>query len=452
MFLSRVTTTFFLLLTVGFAGVGLGVAKFQQAGAGVAQARPDPPRPPGVKPLGIPRPDEAHDASDASIPATIRGRVVAPDGKPVPRATVYLLGWKQDRTAAKPETVATTDADGQFRYDASRIPSGLISPMLVATAGGLACDWEPVQRDGPEMTLRLAAEVPVRGRLLDLEGKPVAGAAVKLLSVGTTTDGNLQAAFNAMRLNPEWLHFEKRIIPLAPAFTPEAKTDADGRFELKGIGQDRVAVLRFEAPGVEAARVYVVTQPDFDPKVVLPQPGEKEMVASGFAPGLRLAVYGPAFTHSAKPSHDITGRVTDGVTGKPIPNVKVVGTAGPVDALGEPHWGNTVETDTDRDGRFRLAGLPKASRRFLHVQPGDNPYLDRLIEVKDVEALKTVAVDIKLDRCVVIDGFIIDQVTGKPVRGEAKYLPMTDNPELTGSVDTRLYRDGFFSLKPTGTW
>jgi hypothetical protein len=229
----------------------------------------------------------------------------------------------------------------------------------------------------------------------------------------------------------------------------DTKTGADGRFELKGAGKGRVAILRFEAPGVEAARVYVVAQPDFDPKVVRPIPGE---VRRGFAPDLRLAVYGPTFTHTAKPSHDITGKVTDKVTGKPVANVTLVGTAEPLNAFREPVWSNPVEVKTGADGRYLLTGLPKAPRRFLHVQPGNNPYLDRLIEVKDVERLEAVTVDIGLDRCVIIEGQLTDRTTGKSVPGLAHYLPLAANPIFKGlgSADVRLYTGPFFTLNPTG--
>ena len=48
-------------------------------------------------------------------------------------------------------------------------------------------------------------------------GKPVGGATVQLLRVGTTRDGNLQPVLEAMRFNPEWLPLEKQIAGLAPA-------------------------------------------------------------------------------------------------------------------------------------------------------------------------------------------------------------------------------------------
>ena len=428
-----------VVLTAGAIGFRLAVAEPRETTAG-----PPPAKAP-----------ETRDAPPAKpVAKTHTGRVLTPDGKPVAKATVYWQGWKRGGEPVKPEPVATTGPDGTFAFDPARLPRAGTAGVLVAAADGWAPGWRPWTRADAETTLRLAAEAPIRGRLLNLEGKPVAGAVVQLRSIGSPPRGDWDAVVNAMRLNPEWVGVEAGIVPAAPVFVPEAKTDADGRFEITGVGKDRVAILRFLAPGVEAAQIHVLTWKDFDPASVLPKGDERETVARGFHPGLRLAVYGSTFSHTAKPSHDITGTVTDAATGKPVAGVKLVGTAAPADAFGEPQFYNPVEATTDKDGRYRLSGLPKALRRFIHVQPGNAPYLDRRIEVADVESLKTATADIKLDRCVVIVGTLTDKTTGKSVRGEAKYLPMPETGPRD-PADTRLYRGqtGYGSAFPaTDTW
>jgi hypothetical protein len=86
------------------------------------------------------------------------------------------------------------------------------------------------------------------------------------------------------------------------------------------------------------------------------------------------------------------------------------------------------------------------------VQCDDVPYLDRLIDVPDVEALKAATADIVLDTCLFIEGVLTDKVTGQPVIGEAKYLPRPV-PDDKSKVDTRLYRyEGFSPLHPAGVW
>jgi RNA polymerase sigma factor (sigma-70 family) len=423
-----------LVMLVGLISIGVGVRQLS-AGSEEKQAT--------TQKRSVKATTEAKPAKDN----TISGRVLDPAGKPVANAAIHLFMRQQGQPRFTATRVATTNAEGRFTC---ALPARrLTGASLVATTPGFASAWVSLAGGEGEPTLRLAEDVPIRGRLLDLEGKPVAGAVVKLLSVGTTKDGKLQGVFNAMRFNPEWLNFEKQVAALAPAFSTQTKTDGDGRFELKSVGKDRVALLRFEAPGIESARVYVVTQKDFDPRVVLPKPQDAR---SGFAPDLRLAVYGASFTHPARPSHDITGTVTDAVTGKPVANITLVGTAEPRGAFGEPTWGNAVEATTDKDGRFLLSGLPKAARRFLHVKPGDKPYLDRLIEVKDNGPKKQVTVDVKLDRCVFVQGQLTDRATGKAVPGHVHWHPLSHNPILQGRAreDVRLYVGGFFSLHPTG--
>jgi RNA polymerase sigma factor (sigma-70 family) len=435
-----------VLMTLALIGavalvVGVGSKSFTAAG-----------QPAEVQtPAKSPDPDKG---TELAVPAkkatTASGRVLTPDGKPVAKATVYWHGWKHNGSPMKPEAVATTGPDGTFTFDPSRRTRGVTAAtMLIATADGWAADWRQWKHSADGTTLRLVPDEPIKGRLLDLEGKPVANAMVRVQSIAHAPAGDWAGVANAFRLNPEWLSLERYITPEAPIFAPEVKTDANGRFELKGIGADRVASLRFQAPGIESAHVYVITAPKFDLSSVLPKSGERE---GGFDPKFRRMVYGPTFEHAARPSHDIIGRVTDAATGKPVAGVRLFGTANAPNAGGEPQWHDPAETTTDIDGRYRLTGLPKAVRRFIHVQCGDAPYLDRLIEVNDVEALKTATADIKLDRCLSVEGVLTDRVTGKPVVGHAIYLPRPEPDDARSKADTRLYRQSSLSLHPTGTW
>jgi RNA polymerase sigma factor (sigma-70 family) len=376
----------------------------------------------------------------------VRGRVLTPDGKPAVNATIYRLDFGSRGLKAAETKVATTGPDGRFEAPATD------QCLFAAAAAGFAPDWfTPGDGDG-DPTLTLAPETPIRGRLIGLEGKPVRGAKVRVLAVTAPADGNLRGAYDAFRLNPEWTGeaLPKRIGGGSAGTPAEATTDADGRFELTGLGRNRVVELRFEADGIEAAKVFVITAPDFDLNAVTPTAAEKTM--SRFLPDYRPAVYGPAFTHAAHPCHVITGAVTDAATGAPVAGVKVVGTAGPTYRSDEPDWSNSVQAVTDAAGRFRLSGLPKARRRFLHAEAGDNPYLDQLIDVRDAEGLAPVPVAVKLHRCVVVEGRLTDAATGRPVKGEAHYAPMTDNEQLTTLPEARLYRGGLFTVHPSGTW
>jgi RNA polymerase sigma factor (sigma-70 family) len=407
----------------------------------------------GMQPPAAAPKDEPKPVVEAKAEAS-RGRVLDGNGKPVAGAAVYWVGHTGSvRKAIPPQKVAVTARDGTFSFDPEKLPKGAVAASLVAAADGWAPDWRLWKPTDGETTLRLVPDATVKGRLLDLEGKPVAGAAVRVQSISHPPGGDWAGVANAFRLNPEWLSLERFVSPFAPLFATEAQTDADGRFQIKSVGIDRVVQLRFHAPAVESANVYVITSEKFDLASVHPKGDELETVARGFEPKLRRIVYGTSFEHTARPSHDIVGTVTDRATGKPVAGVKIVGTANAPDAGGEPQWHDPAEVVTDKDGRYRLTGLPKAQRRFLHVQCDDVAYLDRVIEVKDVEALKTATADIQLDPCLFIEGVLTDKVTGKPVVGEAKYLMRTRPPGVVDRADTKAYRnEGLSSFHPAGTW
>jgi RNA polymerase sigma factor (sigma-70 family) len=373
----------------------------------------------------------------------VRGRVLTPEGTPAANASLYRFDWRLPARRWVQTKVATTGADGRFAVEVRGLH------FLAASADGFAADFTTVE-PGDDLTLALVAnDIPIRGRLLDSRGKPVAQASVCVLNVLAPPNGNLQAAYSAFQMNPEWLWeaLPRRLEGGRAGLPTETKTDGDGRFELKGLGGNRVVELRFAANGIESRRVYVFTVPDFDPRTVTPTAAEKQIVR--FFPDYQPAVYGPNFTHTARADHVVFGTVTDAVTGKPLARVTVAGAAGPLDGSGRPDWSDTLEVTTDTAGRFRLSGLPPARRRFLHVQPGENPYLNRVVELHATDSLPG---EIKLHRCVLLDGRLTDKVTGKPVIGRAQYLPLQDNEQLKAHLDSGGY-PGRFGLFPTsGSW
>ena len=373
----------------------------------------------------------------------VRGRVLRPDGKPAANATIIRRQWDEATGAVKETTVATTGADGRFEVEHRDWTT------LIASARGFAPDWSGQEFAGGDLTLTLAERTNVHGRLVNLEGKPIAGARVKAIAVKAPLRGNLSAAVEAFRINPEWTWsaLPKTLSSPVPQSTAEAKTDGDGRFTLEGFGANRVLELSVEADGLESTRLHVILAADFDPKSVLPRPSER---SSSMSPGYRPTVYGPQFTHALRPCQVITGVVTDESTGAPVPGVKIVGTAGSIRQFNNAAWHDAVECVTDRDGRYRLNGMPKMKGRHLHVQAGDAPYLDRLIDVPDGETTyNPVRVDIKLSRAVVIEGQLLDKVTGKGVQGEAFYLLRESAVLRRFLVDNPVYSQDY-SVRPSG--
>src|SRR5262249_24346914 len=146
----------------------------------------------------------------------------------------------------------------------------------------------------------------------------------------------LTPAYNAFRLNPEWTGqaLPKQFAGGSAGLLPTATTRADGYFELRGIGKDRVAELHFEADGIESGKAVVFTDPTFDPKRLAATERRRYAMSADYHP----AVYGPTFNHAARPGHVIAGTVTDADTGKPVAGVTVVGTAGSVREFRNEAW------------------------------------------------------------------------------------------------------------------
>ncbi len=107
---------------------------------------------------------------------TIRGQVVGPDGKPFPGATVIAARGHRVPNAIgddgnpdfRCEILMRKPADDQGRFE---LRLGQMGFPVLATAPGLGVGY---YREGQPIRLR-PGDLPINGRLIDLEGRPVAG-------------------------------------------------------------------------------------------------------------------------------------------------------------------------------------------------------------------------------------------------------------------------------------
>lgn len=415
------------------ATVGLIVVGFMIGKPGSTAAADDKP---------AARTDAAKETSDQ-----IRIRVVDPDGKSVAGATVYRHGYSHLKSPPTETVVGKTDEDGKLVVE--------WKPFITfhATADGYCAGASGYLEGANAVTIRLAKPHAIKGRLVDLQGKPVPDAKVIVESISASTNDDLTAAYDAYRVNPEWT-WQALPIQLDGNATGAPKgvtTDADGRFTLTDVGRMRLVHLRFEGNGIEAARAVVFADPDFDKRKKSPTDAEKKM--SGMSGDYRAATHGPEFTHATRPDHVITGTVTDAITGKPIAGVKVVGTASKVmQTFSGNAWHDKVEATTDQNGKYRLGGLVKAKTRYLHVQGSDTaPYLDRLAEVPDSAGYTPLTADVKLQPAVLVRGKLVNQVSGKGVRGEAFWMPLNGNPQEKLLIGGEIYFGHVDGTRSSGT-
>jgi protocatechuate 3,4-dioxygenase beta subunit len=379
-------------LTLGIGGL-LANRAAQNRTFAEAPAAPPPQSPP------------ARSASkDQAI--EIKGRVLDPDGKPLAGARLLLIAEGAAKKTDKPVRI-TTDKDGLFRFTAQPTDFSLQGKAtLAATAKGLGPDWiEVTTQNKDDLTLHLVKDdVPVEGRILDLEGHPVAGVRVR---VAGFMQGDVDAWIEGTRQN-KYPQLKKRISPEALGEPVTAVTDKDGRFRLSGLGRDRVMHVLLEGDNIERGEAEVVT------RLELPK---------GLHRG-NNGVYPARFDHLAGPAKTITGAVRDKRTGKPIAGIRVAC----------PHTPSWIWATTDAQGRYRLTGVPKLKQYY--VAAGGVPYFNcSKFDVVDTPGLEPVTVDFALERGIAVRGKLRDKVTGKPIRGRVGYLSLPDNPNLKDFTD-----------------
>lgn len=405
-----IRTKLVLVAVMSVAVLGLGV------GTVTSSAEPQKPAMEKLAKKGDVKPNVK------AVGQTISGTVVGPNGKSVAGAAINTLD-KGNYEKPVVRELGKTDADGKFNVTLEPLPLGQPDlRMLVAVKAGFGPDWvEAADRSAGVVELKLVEDLPVSGRVVDLEGKPVAKVKVLIKNVAA---GELSKVWEEWPRSPyNALQAVKKNLwsPTLGGLPESVIADADGKFEIQGVGLGRLLGLSFEASGIESAACRVVLDPDFDRKKVT-QPSEATMPGGGFQPG--PALYGPTFTHTAKPSQRIIGIVTDARTGKPIAGVQVNGSPN------GPHWyENGSNTTSDAAGKFVLDRIAKSDRVNLSVFPAEKmPYFHYTTTVADRPGLAEITADLKLTRGVMLKGRVVETDTGKPIVGAGiRYTALADN-------------------------
>ncbi|HKB04433.1 MAG TPA: sigma-70 family RNA polymerase sigma factor [Gemmataceae bacterium] len=413
-----------------------------------------PAKAPAAEPAGREPAPVAKTREPAPDSFNYRGRAVTLDGKPVKDAQVYL-----HVNSLKPRPFiarARTDGDGRFSFDVKRSeldPHGYdlsatpwANGHLIGSAPGLGVAWTRDLTPGQDAELLfIADDVPIEGRVLNLEGRPVAGAKVRVLWVFHPIGGNLDRWLDAARgmrdLNDTWkaLHGLEAVsyrsvfllYPLRrhgfdPA-VPAVTTGSDGRFTVRGIGRDRVAMIQVEGEGIENRPTVVVSRVT-DPFVVasftLDTIGGSSRTFSGPPTD---TVHGAKFDLAVGPDRPVVGVVTDWDTAKPVAGAVVTFQA---DAYGI--WDrHRARATTAADGRFRLTGLPMRDDCTLRVEPPtDQPYFPITLHVRPRPALGPIELNPKLKRGIWLTGKVIDRDSKVPLRANYQYGAAPDNSHL----------------------
>jgi hypothetical protein len=395
------------------------------------------------------QPTAASDPDDPKQAGHFAGRVLGPDGRPIAGARLFVV--PSESMPSKPGPVrASTGADGRFAFDAPDMTfteidglPGRQECLLIATADGYQPDWvvtwghvrfgtfrrkAPVK--GADVTLRLSrVDVPIHGRLLDQQGQPLAAASVRVSTVWFPPENSLEAHLKKFQAQqgPQWPFDYDKVLKqpaVLPGVASEAIADADGRFQISGLGRDRLVQLEVTAPTVVDTDLIAMTRdsPDVVSKPELYHP---------------QVVLGAGFTTRLKPGRTVRGIVRDGQTHAPIPGMWVhAGSA----ALGVLR-GRPCPFSSDAIGRYAVSGIDPAVKDlevFALPQPGQPYFVTRAVVGEHSGAM------IDCPRGIPFRLKLVDEA-GMPIEASVEYRAIMPNP----SFDKRfqgMWIDGTFPL------
>lgn len=251
----------------------------------------------------------------------VSGQVVLQEGGPAAGARVVLRrrGWPGSFPAEENanlyawgedlETV-TADAEGRFAFAARNVKRQFESEEevevdVIAFTGGRAPDWVHVPGNS-QVTLRLAPESQLTGRVVDAEGQAVAGARIRpgwTMSLRHLTQADLEEGRWPSEHDRYFLGwFNCRL-------APEAITNDNGEFTLRGL------------PAKLGMRLHV-SSPRFAP-IWFDAATLAELDAESARKKKRPVAAGDCAITLPERRHPFTVRVVDDLTGDPIDGAQV---------------------------------------------------------------------------------------------------------------------------------
>ncbi len=275
----------------------------------------------------------------------------------------------------------------------------------------------------------------IEGRILDLEGRPVAGARVRAVRVWSPRSGDLGQWLEGTRKRGRYPG--QGMTPndsTGQGMTPKDSTLAaaagsDGRFRLEGVGPDQLAELEVSGPSIATSHLYVAGRDGADLRVPVETLRRTEPVV----------YHARRFEHVVEPSKPVEGVVTDVDTGRPLARVGLRAAVFDSSSL-IPAEG--VAAMTDANGHYRIEGLPPAPAYRIFAQPGpEMPYPRATLKTSgSSRAFEPLRFDFALRRAIILRGRVTDKTTGRPVPGYVHVYEFANNPHISDYPGYRLGR------------
>jgi hypothetical protein len=342
-------------------------------------------------------------ASSWALPIT--GQVVDSRAQPVQGAEVVVCeqcrirGFEQDAKIVSP--IVRTDAQGRFALEADVTTQR--EAVVVARKPGLAYAWERVNSSlctlsRKHILLVLEPACAMTGQVVDLEGRPVAGAEVQAMPTNTWGFGwGTRPSICGLT---QWL---------------TVTTDAQGTFRFEQLSADASAGLWVRAPGGGSRYAfpspewqsykYEVWHPDI--RLVLPWEGT---VRGRVVDGQGRPVGGVDLMVRSAQGEEVTSR-------NPVlsPSLRAASVSGD-EGAGVTSRYVARRTTSDRTGAFAFAGLPEGPHRIDVLPPEQGPALWTALESRiSVKAGQVAETTIRVERGGVLEVTVLDARTRRPV-------------------------------------
>ena len=422
------------------AYLALAVAGIACAGGSaflVARSRAGRPRPWSSQYRILRREAESPPRQKSTQKHTIKGMVLAPDGKPLPGAEVFWLGLPRfepisnvmpKRFKDRPEdfarklALARTDAEGRFELAAEFDARAFTGREVVVKANGVGVAGrvffgETVSEGAGEeerLEFRLRKPVTIEGRLLAPTRHPAKGVEVSLesFSGGENEPESDGVGVGGAREGDEF----------RPEYWPKPwTTDSDGRFRIEGVVPEKM-----------------LAQPAFSPSRIRRRRSLRFHRGVGGRLGATEFNVKPVdarFTHILEPARPVTGVVSDKETGRPLAGVLVE--MMPLRTTRRHGGSMQVRATTDASGRYRAAGKFGEIYQVTAFPEPESGYLSlRMQDNRWPIGARTLNVDLALPKGRVIRGRVFEGDDGQPLAGASViYQPGPTNPVGDGDYD-----------------
>jgi len=275
----------------------------------------------------------------------------------------------------------------------------------------------------------LPEEGKLHGRILEPGGKPVAGARVKVVSLG---ERNSRENWYEPSLQLDW-----------SSAAPAATTGSDGHFSIRGLPRNSLARLVASDARHESQAFFAATvdenQPDLIRRSWRAYHWEREPVkvhTGEFAITLRTL------------DHSLRGRINFEDDGRPASGAEIYLRQSLIGLESQFSSRYRRLGSTDIQGRFRLDNLP-SGKLDLHIQARQSGSAPLVVSVELSEEPKVVQRDFTLAPGLIVTGKVVDESTDAGIRDiEIAYTRENEQgqSEEVFGVTTKTGPEGTFEI------